>query len=392
VTTIEIVEFRCPYCGHILGEEEAKSALIKKQKEIAERVEQKIQQQIKELQIGHAKEISQLEKKYAQNVETLVNSRMGEERVKWANEELKHKEELAQKESAHKRELEETITKATNFSNERVRQAIAEKEDAYRQKEEQYRLRVVRLDDDNKKLQLQIEEQRKRLNSVPGELGGTAGENVLFDSLKKEFKTDIITCKKNGVAMADIVQIIVTEKGRKISTPIVYDKKTSRRVTKADLEKAKNYKRIHKTDHCIIVTNDICKENRLSETREGILLARPMAIVDIADRIRESLIEVSKQEKVNGGRNSKKDKLYKYFTSAEYNREVLRRIEVKSKLDEIQLDEEEKHRKWWNRRREFIREWIELDTKQSDFITNVAEESGNDDSEEHESDGINPSA
>jgi len=385
--TIEIVEFRCPYCGQLLGEEEAKSAQIKKQKEIEEKVQQKLEQQIKELQIDHAKEISQLEQKYSENIETLVNSRMSEERIKWNRAELKHKEELAQKDSSHKQEMEETRIKVINFANERQRQAVAEKEDSYRQIEEQYKLRIDRLDDDNKKLQLQIEEQRKRLNRVPGELGGTAGENVLFDDLKKEFKTDIIICRKNGIAMADVIQTIVTEKGEKISTPIVYDKKTSSKVNKIDLEKAKNYKRIHKTDHCIIVTNDISKENRLSEVREGILLARPMAIVDIADRIRSSLIEATKQEKINGGRDSKKDKLYEFFTSAKYNREVQRRIEVKSKLDEIQLEEEEKHRKWWNRRREFIREWFELDAEHNDFISDVTEESDSEEPEEDKEDG-----
>jgi hypothetical protein len=48
-----------------------------------------------------------------------------------------------------------------------------------------------------------VEEQTKRLQNIPGELGGTAGENGLLDELNKEFRTDDISGKKNGIAMAE---------------------------------------------------------------------------------------------------------------------------------------------------------------------------------------------
>ena len=42
--------------------------------------------------------------------------------------------------------------------------------------------------------------------------------------------------------MADIIQIIVTKTGERITTPIVYDKKTGDSVTAVDIVKAKKYK------------------------------------------------------------------------------------------------------------------------------------------------------
>jgi hypothetical protein len=44
--TIEITEFRCPYCGHLLGEEEAKAAQQKKTSEIEEVVQQRLDKEI----------------------------------------------------------------------------------------------------------------------------------------------------------------------------------------------------------------------------------------------------------------------------------------------------------------------------------------------------------
>jgi len=91
----------------------------------------------------------------------------------------------------------------------------------------------------------------------------------------------------------------------------------SSKVTKTDIEKAKNYKRTHNTDYCIIVTTDI-KETaprRYTEVRDGILLVHSTVLIDIAKRIRNFLIETSRLDKINAGRESKRDKLYELFTN-----------------------------------------------------------------------------
>lgn len=75
----------------------------------------------------------------------------------------------------------------------------------------------------------------------------------LLDELKKAFPEDDVRPKKFGVAMADVVQVVVTKTGLRIP-PIVYDRKTGESVTKSDMMKAKNYKTVHNTDYSIIVT------------------------------------------------------------------------------------------------------------------------------------------
>ena len=135
----------------------------------------------------------------------------------------------------------------------------------------------------------QVEKLQKTLDNIPPELRGTAGEFVLIEELKKEFRTDNIVGKRVGVAMADAVQSIVTETGECITIPIVYDRKTGDNITKLDIVKAKNYKAVHNTDHCLIVTEKGIKGNRLTEEREGVLLVHPSIVIDIAKRIRRLL-------------------------------------------------------------------------------------------------------
>lgn len=98
-----------------------------------------------------------------------------------------------------------------------------------------------------------------------------------------------------------------------------------------------------------------------------------MAVVDIVKRIRSFLIENSKQTKNNKGRNSKQAMLYNCLTSLEYNRDVHRRLETKSKLDELQRKEEDYHRTTWSKRKEFIERWFDVDHNNDCNIENITQ-------------------
>ena len=260
--TTELQQYQCPSCGHVLGQLEYLHACEKLQEQLTQKLQQRDEQ--------HAKEMQHKNEEFKQKIESTVNFRISKER-----------KELAEERSKFKQEIEMIRRQAVIQANERIRQALSEKEEELKQEVSQYKLQIARQDDKYRKLELEFEKS-KRLDNISSESKGTAGENGLLEELKQEFKTDEFICKKNGVAMADILHTIVTEKGERIATKIAYDKKTSSKVTRLDLEKAKNYKRIHKTDYCIIVTNHITGENRFTEVREGVLLVRPRAIVDMS--------------------------------------------------------------------------------------------------------------
>lgn len=112
------------------------------------------------------------------------------------------------------------------------------------------------------------EKMQTTLENMPPQLRGDAGEFVLIDELRKEFKTDEIVPKKYGVSMVDVVQKIVTTQGEKIPTRIVYDKKMAANVTASDIAKAKKCRIIHNTDYSIIVTKDINGNDLQKKERE----------------------------------------------------------------------------------------------------------------------------
>jgi hypothetical protein len=337
--TSEIVEFKCPLCRHQLGETEYR--------QVCEKNIKLREQGLEQLKIQHVKDMRQLQEKYDIEKEKEVNIRLNQEKM-WMQ--LKQQQDLAEKD----KEIE------------RVRQQGAEQfnhiKAMHLQSEKENELKL-------KRLETKLEQQQKIIDSKSSELRGTAGEFVLVELLQKEFPRDNFTTKMNGKQMADVIQTIVTEKGEIIPTPIVYDVKMGDKVTKSDIAKAKNYMSIHKTPHSIIVTKDI-KNERYTEEREGVLLVRPLAIPDIAQQLRKSLIETGVLTRNSTNRNTKESKLYNYFTSQEYTMSMRKRIELKLKYDSIDRKEEALR----NQKNDCVDELVELDYKIDAIVMDITQD------------------
>lgn len=78
--------------------------------------------------------------------------------------------------------------------------------------------------------------------------------------------------------------------------------------------------------------------------------------------------------KINGGKDSKKDKLYQLLTSSEYNRDRQTRTETKLKLDELQRKEQEYTRSLWDKRKDLITRWDELDSKLDGYVSDITQQ------------------
>jgi hypothetical protein len=258
--------------------------------------------------------------------------------------------------------------------SEKITKALTDNEEKYKQREKERDLHKSRVESDNRKLMERVEKLQKILDNIPQELRATASEFVLSDELKKEFPSDDVRTKKVGVAMADVIQLIVTSTGERISTPIVYDRKTGETITKQDIIKAKNYKSIHNTDYSIIVTEKGIKDSRLTEERDGILIVHSRIVLDIAKRIRNFLLEISKLKNCSNGRQTKQYKLYDYLTSSEYYRDFQEINETKNKIDELQRKEEDYHNNIWNRRKGYVENWYEINRRNERIISDITEE------------------
>jgi hypothetical protein len=379
--TIQIREFRCPTCGHTMGEEQYTHACHELNKVVTERVKERDtikdeqhRKEIHELDEQHRKEIHELELYMESEIKNRLHQALSQERT---TIEARYREALEEKD----KQIETAKLEGIADMDEKIKQAVADSESRHSQKNSQFELQLTRIELRNKELMDQVEKLQKTLDNVPAEFKGTAFEKNILNELRNAFNRDSIQEKKFGKEMADIVQSIVTDSGEKIETPIVYDTKTGDEVSKADIEKAKRYKTIHNTDCCIIVTKKGIKPkdcqgepSSLIGKREGIFLVHPSIVVGVARLIRNFIIENVKQARINNGTVSKYRKAYDYITSPERFRKIEDKIQWKLKLDELQRNEEDYHERKWKERKKAIQDWFEADMTDQKKIDHITQE------------------
>lgn len=220
---------------------------------------------------------------------------------------------------------------------------------------------------------------RKKLTKNQSELTGEIGENNLYDSLREGFKEeeDYFERNKRGTAMGDIIHYIKTPNGI-LETKIVYDNKSSSTVTRSDIEKAQRYKKIHNTNHVIIVSSNLPKrdiENGLIGQKEGILLVHPDIIVEIVKQIRQGIIKISNYAKSKIEKESKEAELYDFITSDKFLGVIEENKFEYYHILKDQETEEKDHQTLWKKRKNRFRKIMEnmnYLAHQIDMITTIS--------------------
>jgi hypothetical protein len=289
--TIEITEFRCRTCGHILGEEEYKHALRKHDKdrqaiheELRKEMANKYQEEMQQERVKHQRENQQLHEEFNRELENRTNLK------------------------AQSR-IDDILLKEQEKRQQAVAEALRLRDGKWRLEEEQYQQLIGGLQKDKRKLE-------NRLDSIPPERRGTAGERILTKDLHEAFPQDNLEEKRVGEEMPDIIQTIVTENGKRIATPILWDMKTGE-IRTNDIEKAKRYKEKYNTDYCILVTQRLIEAKYTKNgieghigRRDGITLLHTSIAGEMAEEIRNFVIKETRLVKNNNGRTSKQSKLF----------------------------------------------------------------------------------
>jgi hypothetical protein len=373
--TIEIAEFRCPTCNHIVGEEEYRQAYNTLDRKVQEICKDKMREQ----EIKHREEADRQEEKYSlelqirvkQEVEVQRNKILSEQEVKTRNDKAliteKHEQEMRRK--------DEEIKEAKLQSNDK------KIEEDYRQRDTAHRLQIDRIIKQNIGLAEANQKLQKTLESIPAELRGTAAEMNLYEDLHKAFPQDDLVAKTVGVEMPDVVQTIVTESGERIPVPILWDMKTGKDITTRDIEKAKRYKENYNADDCILVTETgiTAKDTKNHKAgfigkRDGILLVHKSVAVAISEETRSYIIKNTRLVKNGNGRSSKQIKLYDYITSPMRLRKMMERIKRKSKIEDSIRRAEDYMKKSWTEQKKEIQFWFKADQNDEKAISDILQE------------------
>jgi hypothetical protein len=140
--------------------------------------------------------------------------------------------------------------------------------------------------------------------------------------------------------------------GQLLQTKIGYDNKEAESVTARDIEKAKRDKESLRTDYFIIVSQNLPKKeikNGLCGEKDGILLAHPIIITELARLIRKTIIDISKESATKQDRETKQAKIYALVNSRGFRRYIETIEEVRKRLSEHQNEERRDHEKSWKK-------------------------------------------
>jgi hypothetical protein len=249
----------------------------------------------------------------------------------------------------HKRELEEKDKQIKEMKEQARKIARAEADNEIQKLNNSLKERDIQIE----RFKNEIEELKRKLSQSQPELKGEASERDLYTVLRQAFPDDKFERQKRGTASGDVVQRIRTTMGI-LDIPIVYDNKQAKNVTKKDIEKAKNYQKKYGTNYVIIVSPNLPKKdvkNRLLEEKDGILLAHPSIVVEVAKQIRRAIIEICKQVESSKDRQAKETKLYDYIRSQTFASNIAELYTIYKDMANLQNKEEQAHERLWKDRK-----------------------------------------
>lgn len=104
----------------------------------------------------------------------------------------------------------------------------------------------------------------------------------------------------------------------------MYDNKEVARITKREIEKQQYYKEREGTDYLLAVSPNIPKnvKNGILGKREGITLVRRDIVVEVAEHLRNAIIEISKSFESKKDQETKQARIYDFITSREFCRRL----------------------------------------------------------------------
>lgn len=161
------------------------------------------------------------------------------------------------------------------------------------------------------------------MSKTQPELKGEVGEQKLLEDLREAFPEDQFSRQTRGIS-GDIIQHIRTASGALLKIPIVYDNKEVARITKREIEKQQYYKEREGTEYLLVVSPNIPKnvKNGILGKREGVTLVRRDIVVEVAEHLRNAIIEISKSFESKKDQETKQARIYDFITSREFCRRL----------------------------------------------------------------------
>jgi hypothetical protein len=234
-------------------------------------------------------------------------------------------------EAAQKNELEllrkqrELENSKKEFELEKERQLMQAKEKLYEEAKQksdsENNLKIMEKEQVIKSMQKTIEELKQKAERGSQQLQGEVKEVELEEFLRTSFITDEIKPVPKGMKGADIVQVVKNNYGQECGT-IIWESKRTKAWSDSWLKKLKDDQREANADIAIIVSQALPVGHGHISFCDDVWIISYEATLGIAIALREQLIKINLANAANIGRSEKREVVYQYLCSKEFNHKL----------------------------------------------------------------------
>ncbi|MBS4029558.1 MAG: DUF2130 domain-containing protein [Ignavibacteriales bacterium] len=333
----------CPNCGKE----------IELSKAFTKQVEEKIRDEYK---IKYAEDISKVEEKAKKQVreentfeisdlknQVKEKDNKLQEAIRNELELRKRQRELEERENNLEIEKERTIDEERKKIREEVSVKFAE----------EHRLKDAEKDKEKADLLRQIEDLKRKAEQGSQQTQGEVMEIELENLLRLKFRTDDIAPVPKGVKGGDVIHKIITQLGNYCGT-ILWESKRTKNWSDGWVQKLKEDQRDIKANVAIIVSTVLPKDIRHIGNVDGVWVVDFFTFIELAEVIRNGMIEVARTKVSQVGKNEKMEVVYNYLSGQEFRQRIEAIVEAFVGMKEDLDAEKRAMERIWSKREQQI--------------------------------------
>ncbi|MBV8758620.1 MAG: DUF2130 domain-containing protein [Deltaproteobacteria bacterium] len=293
---------------------------------------------------------------------------------------LKESLEKAKEEKAEfDRRLKETQAAAAAAERKRLEAEFAAKRVAEREHErELLKSELVKKDGEHQKatkvLLKQIAELERRVAEQANEKPEVVDINVV-EELKRAFKNDRVLAlpKADKTETGGNAVVEVKFKNNVFCGKILIDTRARRKWSTQYATKLHADSMEQGADHAILCTLDFPKGVSELHRHDDVLVVHPARVVEIVAILRDALLRMHKNKLSNEQRTEKKTALYEHITSEAFRRKLAEVSRVTDEVGQIDADEQDAHRKVWEKRGRAMQKLAKLQKQVVEEIDDIVD-------------------
>lgn len=312
----------------------------------------------------------------------LLHTRMHADRtaLELQMQQMKESLQKAQEEAAEfDRRLKETQIAAAATEREKLEAEFAAKRQQEREHErELLKSELVKKDGEYQKatkaLLKQIADLEKRVADQANEKPEVIDINVV-EELKRIYKNDRVLAlpKADKSDTGGNAVVEVKFKNNVFCGKILIDTRARRKWGTQYATKLHADAMEQGADHAILCTLDFPKGSSELYRHDDVLVVHPARVVEIVGILRDALLRMHKTKLSNEQRAEKKLALYDHITSESFRRKLAELSKVTDEVEQIDADEQDAHRKVWEKRGRAMQKLTKLQKQVVDEIDDIVD-------------------